>query len=256
MTSGKVLAPLIAYQCINARGAIAHGKRPSLIYSWDNAHACVGLSVQEVLDKHGGYKTICGGKIDEIKVELIHGGPVISFSFIPTRQLAAKYPNSILESRIKKHQYCLILGWKLTEFGEVWLVQSYHGKEILHIPVGQFNIEETIIFPKDDFNQVTWQQGPYFDRDMSSSNRWFESKEIGFLLNPNELEDLVTIFGDSGIHQAITEKLRFVIRDIKCPAHSRSCRLQEVSFDQSMKRWKIVCAFNDNGINPFVDGIK
>ena len=253
LTSGKVLAPLIAYQCINARGAIAHGKRPSLIYSWENAYACVGSSVQEVLEKHGGYRTIIGGKIDEIKVELIHRGPVISFSFIPTKSLAAKFGESILQSRIKKHHYCLLTGWKLTEFGEVWLVQSYHGNDVLQIPIGQFNIEETVIFPKDNFKNVTWQQGPYFDRDMSNDEKWFDLSEIEFILTSNELEDFISIFGAIGINQIISEKVRFVLRDVKCVAHSRSCKLKEVQFDRSMKMWKISCSFNDSGTHPFKD---
>lgn len=251
LTSGKVLAPLIAYQCINARGAIAHGKRPSLIYSWENAFACVGSSVNEVLVKHGGYRTISGGKIDEIKVELIHRGPVISFSFIPTKNLAAKYPNSIVSSRIKKHHYCLLIGWKLTEFGEVWLVQSYRGTETMEIPVGQFNIEETVIFPKGDFKNVSWQQGPYFDRDMSTYPTWFECPRIEFMMSSIELEEFVCIFGSIGIHQIISDKVRFVIRDLNCVAHSRSCKLTEVCFDRKKKMWKLMCSFNDSGINPF-----
>ena len=253
VTSGKLLAPLVAYQCINARGAIAHGKRPSLIYSWENAKACVGSSVQEVLSKHGGYRTITGGKIDEIKVELIHRGPVISFSFIPTKNLASKFPGSILDSRIKKHHYCLLVGWKLTEFGEVWLVQNYNGNEIIHVPVGQFNVEETIIFPKNSFKNVPWQQGPYLDRDMSQDTEWFKSPEIELILNSSELEEFMVIFGSFGINQAISEKIRFVIRDVKCVAHSRSCRLKEVTFDRSKKNWRVLCAFNDQGISPFVD---
>jgi hypothetical protein len=253
LTSGKVLAPLVAYQCINARGAIAHGKRPSLIYSWDNAYACVGSSIQEVLEKHGGYRTITGGKIDEIKVELIHRGPVISFSFIPTKNIASRFPDSILQSRVKKHHYCVVVGWKLTEFGEVWLVQSYRGNEVMEIPVGQFNVEETVIFPKSNFKNVTWQQGPYFDRDMPNDNDWFESAQIEFVLSSSELEDFVTIFGCLGIHQIISDKVRFVIRDVKCVAHSRSCKVQEVTFDREIKMWRIICSFNDQGIKPIKD---
>lgn len=207
--------------------------------------------MNEVLDKHGGYRTISGGKVDEIKVELIYRGPVISFSFIPTKNLAAKFPDCIIDSRIKKHHYCLLVGWKLTEFGEVWLVQSYHGNKLMEIPVGQYNIEETIIFPKDDFKNVTWQQGPYFDKDMSNHKDWFECSEIDFKLSSSELEDFVCIFGNLGISQIITDKVRFVIRDVNCVAHSRSCKLADVSFDRKKKMWKLLCSFNDAGIDPF-----
>lgn len=118
LTSGKVLAPLVAYQCINSRGAIAHGKRPSLIYSLDNVESCTGQSVMDIFNRHGGYRTITGRKVDEIKVEIIQHGPVISFSFVPTPEFAKEHSDYIVSSRIKKHHYCMIIGWKLTEFGK------------------------------------------------------------------------------------------------------------------------------------------
>ena len=55
-------------------GAIAHSKRPSLIYSWENAASCTGLSVMDVLSKHDGFKSMTRGSIEEIKLEIIlHG---------------------------------------------------------------------------------------------------------------------------------------------------------------------------------------
>lgn len=180
--SGKVLAPLVAYQCINCRGAIAHGKRPSLIYSWENVESCRGKSVMDILDKHGGYKSLTGRQVDEIKIEIIKNGPVISFSFIPSSSFALEHSDSIVKSRIKKHHYALIVGWKLTEYGSVWLVQSYNGETTFEVPVGQCSIDETILVPKDDFSNVTWQCGPYYDKDMSSFRGWLQSESITLVI--------------------------------------------------------------------------
>jgi len=253
LTSGKVLAPLVAYQCINLRGAIAHGKRPSLIYSWENVETCKGQSVMDTLMKHGGFKTINGSKVDEIKVEIINNGPVISFSFIPTTAFAQEHSESIIKSRIKKHHYCLIIGWKLTEYGEVWLVQSYNGTEIFQVPVGRYTIEETILAPKDNYLHVTWQQGPYYDKDMMNFNGWSNYEDIALILKTHELEELVEIFGDKPFHEVIVEKTRFVIRDKKKHAHSRSCSLTSLNWDKESKTWQAQCTFNDKGSQPMLD---
>jgi hypothetical protein len=249
LTSGKILAPLVAYQCINSRGAITHGKRPSLIYSWENVQSCTGLSVMEIFNKHGGFKTF---KVtDDVKVEIIENGPVISFSFLPTEDFSDHYGSSIIKSRINKHHYCMIIGWKLSEFGEVWLVQTYDAKHVIEIPFGSYSIDETILAPKDDFFNITWQQGPYFDRDLSKFPEWYNYKEITFLLNSEELENFceMALEGKS-ILEANSKKTRFVIRDKNKPAHSRSCALEDIKWEKDIKMWKLTCGFNGVGSFP------
>lgn len=253
LTSGKVLAPLVAYQCINARGAIAHGKRPSLVYSWENVESCRGMSVMDVFKKHGGFKTISGSKVHDIKVEIIENGPVVSHSFIPTTSFATEHSKSIVPSRIKKHHYCMIIGWTLTEYGEAWLVQSYNGGEIMDIPVGRFSIDETIIAPKSSFVNLTWQQGPYFDRDMTLNKGWHNVEEITLKLSENELGKFAETFGDKDFSEAIIEKTRFVIRDKNKNAHSRSCSMQSLQWNKMQQVWDITCLFNDKGSYPLVE---
>jgi hypothetical protein len=243
LTSGKILAPLVAYQCINFRGAITHLKRPSLIYSWENVTSCTGLSVMEVFNKHGGFKTIKA--VDDIKVEIIENGPVISFSFLPTQDISDQYGSSIVPSRINKHHYCIIIGWKLSEFGEVWLVQTYDGKHVLEIPFGSYSIDETILAPKDDFLNITWQQGPYFDQDLSKFPDWCNYKAITFMLKSEELENFceMSLEGKSFL-EAISNKTRIVVRDKSKPAHSRSCFLEDIKWDKNMKMWNLMFRFN------------
>jgi hypothetical protein len=253
LTSGKILAPLVAYQCINCRGAIAHGKRPSLIFSWENVISMANHSVMDVLEKHGGYRSIVGRKVDDIKVEIIKNGPVISFSFTPTSSFARDHSESIVKSRIKKHHYCMIIGWKLTEYGEVWLVQSYNGSEILQVPVGQSAIEETILFPKNNFLFVTWQQGPYYDRDMTNYRGWHQYEELSLILKSHELEELAELFGERPFHEVISERTRFVVRDKKKNAHSRSCFIDRLKWDKDLKAWDVVFKFIDLGSYPLLD---
>lgn len=253
LTSGKILAPLVAYQCINCRGAIAHGKRPSLIYSWDNVMSMANHSVMDVLQKHGGYKSILGRKVEDIKVEIIQNGPVISYSFTPSSSFAREHEESIVQSRVKKHHYCMIIGWKLTEYGEVWLVQSYNGSEILQIPVGQSSIEETILAPKNSFLFVTWQDGPYYDKDMTDFKGWHQYKEFSMVMKSHDLEELAEIFGERPFHEVISDRIRFVIRDKKKNAHSRSCFIDRLQWDRDLKVWHVVCKFIDRGSYPLLE---
>lgn len=253
LESGKVLAPLIAYQCINCRGAIAHGKRPSLIYSWENVQSCTGQSVMDILNKHGGYKSMTGGNVEEIKIEIIEHGPVISFSFIPSSAFALEHGKNIVRSRIKKHHYAMIVGWKLTEFGTVWLVQSYNGKTLMEVPVGHNSIDETILAPKDDYMNVTWQSGPYYDKDMSNFEGWLQSESISLILKSHDLEDLAEMFGNKSFDEVIRDRERFVIRDKKTNAHSRACVIERLNWESDIKAWKVICAFNDQGSSPLLD---
>jgi len=246
LVSGKLLSPLVAYQCINARGAIAHGKRPTLIYSWDNAHTCDGYSVSDVFEKHGGSKSIVDGNTDDIKLELVKNGPVVSVSFIPDKAFYLEHEKNIVQSRIRKHHYCLIIGWELTEFGEVWLVQNYSGDEVMKIGFGTYSIEEHIIFPKDDFITTAWQKGPYFDTNMSQYEGWLQKKSIELSMKTAEFESFMGLLDEQGIYEAIYDKTRFCIRDRKKIAHSRSAMLQDVKWNPEERYWTVRCAFNDS----------
>ena len=203
----------------------------------------------DVLSKHGGFKSLTSGSIEEIKLEIIHHGPVVSYSFTPTREFAGEHQDSILKSRIKKHHYCLIVGWKLTEFGEVWLVQRYNGRQIIEVPLGQFSIDDNILAPKDYFVSTCWQQGPHFDRDMGTFADWFQYESITLLLKSIELEEFAEVLGSQGFHEAISKKARFVIRDRKKQALSRSCVLTDVKWSKASKVWQVTCEFNGSS-NP------
>lgn len=179
-----------------------------------------------------------------------NSGPVVSVTFIPTKDFADKHEASIVRSRINKRHYCLIIGWKLTEFGEVWLVNNYLGTDVLEIPFGKYNIDETVIVPKDNFDNTTWQKGPHFDLDMSTVKGWLQLKAIDFMLKSSEFEVFAGVLGKIGINEAILKKTRFVVRDQKTNAHSRTCNLKEVSWNQEKLMWRIAFIFCDSGANP------
>jgi len=174
----------------------------------------------------------------------------VSITFIPTQEFSNGNGESIVGSRINKRHYCIIIGWKLTDLGEVWLVRNYAGTKILEIPFGKYNIADTIIAPKDNFNNTTWQKGPHFDMDMSTVKDWLQLKTIDLLLKSSEFEVFAKSFGGIGLNEAILKKTRFVVRDEKRNAHSRTSNLREVTWEQEKSMWRIAILFCDNGANP------
>ena len=155
-----------------------------------------------------------------------------------------------MKSRVKKRHYALIVGWKLTEFGEVWLVTNYAGTKIMHVGVGHYNIDQTIIVPKDNLENTTWQKGPYFDKDMSKfSMDWLQWPSVKLMIKSHELEHLGEVLDGEGFHVAMANRKRIVLRDKKKFAHSRSCRLEDICWDIETKVWNISFVFLDAGSN-------
>ena len=244
VTSGKILAPLVAYQCINARGSIVHGRRPSLIYSWDNVKACSGMSVLDIFAKYGGHTVL--SDVKSIKTELMRGGPVVSTTFIPDEKIFTRYIGSIIESRKNKYHYCLIVGWATTSHGDVWLIQNYHGDAMIHVPFGRYHVEDIVVCPKSKLETFTWEIGPYYDRDLSTIEGWFEMNSIELLIKTKEMEQFAEVFDGLGLHQILVNKERFVLRDAKQQSKSRSCYLADLSWDRTVKGWRLKCQFTDN----------
>jgi len=119
-------AAIVCYQCINARGAIAHGAQTELVYGTISETARAS-SAEHALLSLGGYRVIQGrsasaststGEADTnagkensadssinttwaIKKELMNGGPIVSTSFLLTEE-SAKTSTSFL----KHHGTC------------------------------------------------------------------------------------------------------------------------------------------------------
>ena len=193
----------VAYQCINARGAIAHGRKIELHYSNDQVDESTETSVKKLFkysSTFGGAKEL--NSIEDIKDELIKNGPVVSTSFCPSSAFVSN--NSIQQRDI------LIVGWKQLPSGEVWILQPlyHHGDQIsqvVYVGIGKYGIDDCCLAPKSSLENTPWQSGPYFDivRGYNEWQSWpgmvcyedsvdFLFKEIG-TISLGDLSDAVVV---------------------------------------------------------------
>lgn len=152
----------------------------------------------------------------------------------------------------------LIVGWSLTPYGEAWKVQflfdsssddekedignsvrvplleSEPGPRVVHIGFGQFQIDDLCYAPKSNLENLSWQEGPYFDADFTDAPQWREWKEMDLPSTESELVLLGKCF-KRGIFSGET----FVVRDRDKLAHSSSYVVKNLRWDESTKEWII-----------------
>jgi hypothetical protein len=163
--SADAMSCAVAYQCINARGAIAHGKIPELIFDNNNVinEPSNVRSVENVFSGSYGVKELVG--VNEIKEEIMNRGPVVSTSFCPS--------DAFLNNHIiGKSSHCyqsdiIIIGWMQLSTGEVWILQPLYRDKSTTQPVfvgmGQFGLDDCCLAPRSNFEHMPWQSGPYYD---------------------------------------------------------------------------------------------
>lgn len=242
ITSEDDLARLMACRCINARGAIAHGKQTGLVFDIDKF--CES-SVEEIFTARcNGFKLL--NSIDEIKTELMTRGPVVSCSFRLSEGFEGKteFSTCFLMSQINKVHPLLIVGWKFTKFGDVWIVNHLDGSQDHLIAFGHFMIDRKCLAPRRTFEHDAWQPGPYFEFDFSKTSNWRKSNSIDFYINSSQLESLGSCF-DSGIIAAVQNKTSFELCDQNKKAHSRTCTLKDFQWDKNDNAWSISAVFID-----------
>eukprot|EP00562_Extubocellulus_spinifer_P003417 CAMPEP_0178487340 /NCGR_PEP_ID=MMETSP0696-20121128/9273_1 /TAXON_ID=265572 /ORGANISM="Extubocellulus spinifer, Strain CCMP396" /LENGTH=405 /DNA_ID=CAMNT_0020115033 /DNA_START=233 /DNA_END=1447 /DNA_ORIENTATION=+ len=243
--SADGISALVAYQCINARGAIAHGRKTERFYSMEQVLQ-KPASVHEKFTMRGGVKQFQAPAIEAIKAEIVTNGPVVSTSFVLTDNFAKRPENRgvFLTSQIAKVHPVLIIGWRVTNMGDMWLCQPLKRKPsdntVVPVPFGQFGIDVSCLAPKNTFEHVPWQNGPYFDIDMSYAPEWRTWPSLRIHLSSQELE----AFGECldggtgmGIIGSFENKASFVVRHKGKFAHSRRCRLREVKYDKKLGKW-------------------
>ena len=176
--SNEQVASLVAYQCVNTRGTIAHGKHAPSRFISQQVLATFQeepFDVETIFNAWGGCKTMDGdGIIHEIKQEIFEHGPVVSTSFSFSHNDGYFFPH--LKGLVAQTAI-LIVGWKATEVGEAWLVQpletpmsaqgQYQQAHPIPIAFGQFGINETCLAPIDTFENCPWEEGPYVDISFS-----------------------------------------------------------------------------------------
>uniref|UniRef100_A0A7S0AF87 Uncharacterized protein n=1 Tax=Minutocellus polymorphus TaxID=265543 RepID=A0A7S0AF87_9STRA len=138
--------------------------------------------------------------------------------------------------------------------GDLWLAQplkrgpSDSGKKstAICIPFGQFGIDTTILAPMNSFEHVPWQNGPYFDHDMSAAPEWRSWPSLRMHLSSSELERFAECVGggtDGGLLSLHEKKITFVVRHKEKLAQSRRCRLKEIRWDKKLGKWLVSCSF-------------
>ena len=233
------VARIMACRCINARGAIAHGKCPGLMYEAEDVSHC---SVSEIFNSFGeGTKIL--KNVADIKNELMNCGPVVSTSFILSNSIASSptMTDCFLSSQVSKTHPLLITGWRVTEFGEVWIVNHLDLSRQDHIiAFGHFHIDSECVAPKGNFENTRWQAGPYFDHDFSRvTEDWRQCHNLKIHLKSCDLERLDACF-DTGVVSAVTLETHFELRDKHRRSHSRTCCLKEIGWDAERSKWRVI----------------
>ena len=140
----------------------------------------------------------------------------------------------------------LIVGWKNTVVGEVWkiITTSTRGECKTHqVAFGLMNIDTDCIVPKQTFETWTWQEGPYFDTEISEDySSWgFLKLKLRLRISADELGELSTVVGGDFVQAAISKKT-FTLRNLQKPAQSRTCYIRKVAFHTG-DRWNVTVKF-------------
>eukprot|EP00956_Cyclotella_meneghiniana_P012703 scaffold18066_cov42-Cyclotella_meneghiniana.AAC.1 len=229
----------VAYQCINSRGAIVHGKRIENKFNNFCVRAKLG-NAEAIFAIFGGVKRLEG--VDAIKKELMNSGPVVSTSFTPNAFF-------LRENTIGKSEQCwqsdiLIVGWQQQARGEFWIVQPLYNigsaqAPVAYVAVGHFGLDDCCLAPMSNLENSTWQPGPYFDHDLSNVEKEWQtwpSMECS-VLSMNELDDvfkqIVRVDISSGILKIVT------VRNKNKKAHSRTASLESIVWNATECCFKV-----------------
>jgi len=232
----------VSVTCKNIRSQIAHGKIKGLSYTCNKGR---DLTVAAEFNRGGG-GTKRLDSVDEIKEELMKRGPVVSTSFVLTKDFlnvtnnAAAFRSSHLESR----HPVLIVGWKLTAFGEMWLLQNLCATNLhdidanISIGVSQFFIEDEVIAPLGNFEEKYWQRGPYLHIDLSRCREWRTWTGFTHKLSDIQFKELAAAY-PGGFIEAYNNKTKVELCNSKKHCESKACYLKEFSYDTTSKMWSV-----------------
>jgi hypothetical protein len=255
-----LLELFLAYQCINSRGAVAHRAKPGLYFGWSKVQkdAQSFRTIEEFFSaKYRGARRLEGP--DAIKVELMSRGPVISTSFLLSQSFmnSSEFSSLFFKNLIHHFHPLLIVGWKLTSFGEVWLVYpprktapTSMDENLIPIAIGQFGIDTLCLAPESDLQEKVWQSGPYLDLNLSKwPEEWMTWRKCDIHLTSIELEKLSECLGTGFVAASSSmESTRFVVRDEAKYAHSRAYCLKDVQWNPVKKMWKVSVILHTNDL--------
>ena len=274
MITSDYQSATIAFRCLNARGAIAHGKKISHGFSWDDvkrypSSQCeingessdIEVTISKIFQAFGGGSKILTS-VSKIKDELLHHGPVVSQSFTLSSQYLTclssssknnpSYYQQFVKERVNGFHEMLIVGWALTTSGEVWLCQPlipeavsskdkvYSDNTDLFIPIsmGQFGFDVLCTAPKrENLDHLCWQVGPYFDVDFKDTPDWREWGELELPLVDMELKGIFQTFFPGGFAKACSEGSPIVLRDKNKIAHSDTFVVTDLKWVETSNEW-------------------
>ena len=110
--------------------------------------------------------------------------------------------------------------------------------QVVYVAIGQFSIDDCCLAPKSNFENITWQSGPYYDAKMTSvENVWQTWTYICCYENSIDsfFKEIGTI--SLGVYPTIT------IRDKNKIAHSRKATLTSVKWEPEKLRFKLSFTF-------------
>ena len=230
----------VAYQCINVRGAIAHGNITGLAYKNDDDGQILNCA-KDVFNSFGGHKELVG--VDAIKSELTSCGPVVSASFDPSEA----FLNS---NNIGKQREVLIIGWRQLASGEVWIVQplatiAHTTPSTIYVAVGQFEVDTLCLAPKNNFENYPWQAGPYYDGYMNKiEDEWRTWTGIQFFVH--SLSSFDELFKENGATLfGIQTKPVVTVRNKLKKAHSRRATLDGITWKEDTKQFAVDFTFTE-----------
>ncbi|GFH50071.1 predicted protein [Chaetoceros tenuissimus] len=245
----KHLEAEVAFQCINARGEIVHGRKASITYKAEGDDR--EKTVKEIFERNGGCRIL--SSVDSIKEELMERGPVVSTSFKLTSAFlnAVTSRKEVFETNLENSRHpVLIVGWENTTVGEVWKICSTtkevnFSANIHQVAFRQWGIDDECVVPKQSFETWTWQEGPYFDVDLNENySQWCKnSTTMDLKLSSEELGALSSTVGDLII--ASNSHKKFTLRNAKKLAESRSCILTNLKFHAG-EEWNVSVKFTDS----------
>lgn len=237
----------MGYRCINLRGAIAHRARPNLFFGWSKVESDTARfqTTEQIWNaKFRGTRRL--DTVEAIQTEVSTRGPVLSTSFVLSSRFSntTEHSDAFYLQRINQTHPLVIVGWKSTPLGDVWLVyppitSSRRSTELIPIAFGQFGINTLCLAPESDLQDKAWQAGPFLDLNLSKwPDAWMTWKKCDIHLTSNELEKLSECLG-TGFVIAAEKQTRFVLRDERKLAHSRAYTLKDVQWNAAKQMWKV-----------------
>lgn len=155
---------------------------------------------------------------------------------------AGEYSHSLLRSCAGKVHELLIIGWKLTAFGEVWLAKPLNGQvEPIRVAFGQFGIDNLVLAPKKSFENTPWQPKPFFEI-AQTSDEFLTRPSMEMQISSSEMEELSGTLKGGLIVEARDQREAFVVARKGKVAQSHRYCLTEVKWLKEERLWKVTVA--------------